>query len=98
MTVSFGTGWKAATMNKPDEHKPKYFQGEVCTCLSCGVRIKSDPNKQSNWTAIELDYGAYYFCPKCFGNGKPYYGIGTKKMIERCMKLAINRDREIGQM
>lgn len=52
----------------------KPFQGEMMTCKHCGRQQRSNPNKSSQWTAVEIDGGTglLYFCPECFGNAKHY--------------------------
>jgi len=46
----------------------KLFMGEMMTCHKCGRQVKSDPQVESNWTAIQLEGKVYYICPVCFGN------------------------------
>lgn len=50
--------------------KSKFFQGEVMTCKNCGRQQKSDKHVESQWTVVEVDGRALYFCPWCFGNAK----------------------------
>lgn len=48
------------------------FRGEMMICYMCGMVKKSNPKKESGWTAVEVldDIGAsrkiIYFCPTCF--------------------------------
>lgn len=46
--------------------KSKYFQGEVMVCKNCSRMEKSDPHVSSDWTVVELDGIAFYYCPVCF--------------------------------
>lgn len=46
----------------------KLFQGETMVCVNCGRIQKSDPHVSSQWTVVEVDDKALYFCPWCFGN------------------------------
>jgi uncharacterized protein CbrC (UPF0167 family) len=56
--------------------KSKFFQGEMMICVHCGRKQKSDPNVSSEWTVVELDGRALYFCPWCFGNARAA-GLGA---------------------
>lgn len=59
-------------------HKPGFankkkalFMGETMICAVCGRIGFSDPHKESQWTALEIeDEPIIYFCPICFGNAK----------------------------
>lgn len=44
------------------------FMGEIMTCCMCGKVEKSDPLRESDWTAIDVDSVRRYICPSCFGN------------------------------
>jgi len=48
----------------------RFFIGEMMTCGRCKKTQKSDPNVSSDWTVVELDGVATYYCPDCFGNGR----------------------------
>ncbi len=56
--------------------KSKFFQGEMMTCRNCGRQEKSDKHVSSQWTVVELDGRALYFCPWCFGNARAA-GLGS---------------------
>jgi DNA-directed RNA polymerase subunit RPC12/RpoP len=46
--------------------KKKLFWGEVMECKECGKTHLSDPKKESNWTAVQMDDVVFYICPKCW--------------------------------
>jgi hypothetical protein len=53
----------------------KLFQGEIMKCAKCKRSQRSDPNVESNWTAIEMDRKVIYLCPACFGNIPDYWSV-----------------------
>lgn len=45
----------------------KFFRGEMMICHKCGKQQRSNPRKSSDWTVVEMDGTAIYYCPACFG-------------------------------
>lgn len=46
--------------------------GEMMVCRKCGKQQRSNPKKQSQWTAVVIGGLVIYFCPACFGNDQYY--------------------------
>lgn len=42
------------------------FMGEMMTCVLCGKKETSDPEKKSNWRAVDFDGERFYACPQEF--------------------------------
>lgn len=42
------------------------FMGELMICSLCGKREKSDPKKESQWTALSVEGQLFYICPECW--------------------------------
>lgn len=54
------------------------FQGEKMYCVMCNKVQYSDPNIESNWTAIEFEGKTYYVCPGELPFEKAQAGIATE--------------------
>ena len=42
------------------------YTGEVMVCVVCGKIERSDPTKNTNWRAIDVDGQRVYACPREF--------------------------------
>lgn len=58
---------KRATVETREKKDTHLFHGETMKCEVCKKEQKSDPKKESNWTAIQADdRPPIYICPDCW--------------------------------
>lgn len=54
------------------------FQGEKMRCIMCNKVQRSDPEVNSDWTAIEFEGKTYYVCPGELPFEKAQAGTATE--------------------
>jgi hypothetical protein len=54
------------------------FQGEEIECVVCGAKQRSDPVRETNWRAVEVNERRYYACAAEF----PADGASAEKFSQ----------------
>lgn len=57
---------KVDMRNKHTNPPTHLFNGEMMTCVMCGKQEHSDPDRESDWRAVEFGGVVYYVCPAHF--------------------------------
>jgi len=70
------------------------FMGQTMTCVMCDKVEKSNPNKESNWRAIDIGGSRYYACPNEFppdGSSVDDFETAYLKIFIKIMNLIERR-------
>lgn len=70
---------------------PTLFNGEMMTCAICGKEQQSDPLKESNWRAIQLDEEVFYVCTDHFPPDEMATIEGFTEAYKRVLEILIEK-------
>lgn len=72
--------------------KSRFFWGETATCIMCGAVKTFDPQVESNWTVLEVDYTHFYVCDKELplkngGGSSDEFSVAYRKIMAKILEL-----------